>query len=88
MNNTPDYENDLVFMPELTWEELCEWVRKDFSQKLIDGGETLNMYSKEFFFINNMMFINGGNVLTNGRCYIAENKTPAQMKTIIEALWG
>lgn len=88
MNNTPDYENNLAFKPELAWEELCDWVRKDFSQKLIDDGETLNMYSKDFFFINNMMFVSCGNILTDGRCYIAENKTPSQMKTIIEALWG
>ena len=88
MNNTPDYDNNLAFEPELTWEELCEWVKKDFSQKLIDGGETLNMYSKDFFFINNMMFVSCGNILTDGRCYIAKNKTPSQMKTIIDALWG
>ena len=80
-----NYE-DLAFKPELTWEELCEWVKKDFSQKLIDGGETLNMYSKDFFFINNMMFVSCGNIF--GRCYIAELRTPEQMKTIIEALWG
>ena len=88
MSDYHDYNEDLVFEPKMTWEELCEWIRKEFSQKLIDSGETLNMYSRDFFFINNMMFVSCGNILTDGRRYIAENKTPEQMKTIIEALWG
>ena len=84
----PDYENDLAFKPAMTWEDLVRWLKKEFSQKLIEDGETISMYSNDFFLINNMCFAKCGNILTDGRCYIAENKTPEQMKTIIEALWG
>ena len=87
MNNEPDYKDNLVFEPKLTWEELCEWVRS-IATKLIEKGETLSMYSEDFFLINNLCFCKCGNILTNERFYIAENKTPEQMKTIIEALWG
>lgn len=24
----PDYKDDLVFQPDMTWEELCEWVKE------------------------------------------------------------
>jgi hypothetical protein len=79
--------DDLAFKPELTWEELKNWV-KSMATGLVEKGETLSMYSEDFFLINNMCFCRCGNVLTNERYYIAENKTPAEMQAIIEALWG
>lgn len=75
-----DYE-DLAFKPELTWEELCEWVSK--------GAELGN--SKKWFDIENygarFTFYYSGDVVVDG-VTIAELRTPEQMKAIIEALWG
>lgn len=81
MNNTPDYDNNLAFEPELTWEELCEWV-----------GDSAELgYFKSWFDISyndsGFTFYNSGDVCVNG-ITIAELRTPAEMKTIIEALWG
>lgn len=70
----------------MTWEQLLNWVRGN-ATTLIEKGESLSMYSDDFFLINNMCFAKCGNILTNERYYIAENKTPEQMKKIIIALW-
>ena len=70
----------------MNWEQLLNWVREN-ATTLIEKGESLSMYSDDFFLINNMCFAKCGNVLTNERYYIAENKTPEQMKKIIIALW-
>lgn len=75
-----DYE-DLAFKPELTWEELCEWV-----------GERAELgYFKSWFDMENndarFTFYNSGDIVVNG-VTITELRTPAQMKTIIEALRG
>lgn len=81
MNNTPDYDNNLAFKPELTWEELCEWAKDKnasrdhknwFDIKIVEATAT---------------FFNDGDIVIEG-AFVAYNKTPAQMKTIIEALWG
>lgn len=70
----------------MTWEQLLNWVKGN-ATTLIEKGETLSMYSDDFFLINNMCFAKCGNILTNERYYIAENKTPEQMKKIINSLW-
>ena len=70
----------------MTWEQLLNWVRGN-ATTLIEKGESLSMYSDDFFLINNTCFAKCGNILTNERYYIAENKTPEQMKKIIIALW-
>lgn len=70
----------------MTWEQLLNWVRGN-ATTLIEKGESLSMYSDDFFLINNICFAKCGNILTNERYYIAENKTPEQMKKIIIALW-
>ena len=70
----------------MSWKQLLNWVREN-ATTLIEKGESLSMYSDDFFLINNMCFAKCGNVLTNERYYIAENKTPEQMKKIIIALW-
>lgn len=81
MNNTPDYENDLAFKPELTWEELREWVK--------DKIEPEFEYPKSWFEIEigeaTATFWCDGDIVIEG-AIIANNKTPAQTKTIIEAL--
>lgn len=70
----------------MTWGQLLNWVRGN-ATTLIEKGESLSMYSDDFFLINNICFAKCGNILTNERYYIAENKTPEQMKKIIIALW-
>lgn len=37
-NNTPDYNDNLVFMPTITWFELVEWAKE------IDGVEIYDNY--------------------------------------------
>lgn len=73
-----DYK-DLAFKPELTWEELKGYAKQN---KLYRPHAT-----RDDFFIGSMFFRYNGEIRANG-IIIAENKTPAQMKTIIEALWG
>ena len=84
MNNTPDYDN-LAFKPELTWEELCEWAVKETNAKeyfsLMTGIKSFEFRGLEFSDVGTVKIKETSTVL-------AENKTPAQMKTIIEALWG
>jgi hypothetical protein len=81
-----DYENDIVFKPELTWEELCEWLGSK-ATKLIEKGESLSRYSDDFFLINSIFFGKNKKILTAGREYIAENVSYDRMKTIIQALY-
>lgn len=87
MNNTPDYKEDLAFKPELTWEELCDKYNSDDNDDFL-----INKYlSKEVrmsFWRDGDLFIHYGNGSIETGFRIAENKTPAQMKAIIEALWG
>ena len=64
--------DNLAFKPELTWEELCEWAVKETN-------------AKEYFSL--MTGIKSFEIKETSTV-LAENKTPAQMKTIIEALWG
>ena len=77
-NNAPDYE-DLAFEPKMTWEELKGYAKQN---KLYRPHVT-----RDDFFIGSMFFRYNGEIRANG-IIIAENKTPEQMKTIIEALWG
>lgn len=85
-NNAPDYNDNLAFEPELTWEDLVKWV-KNIAPKLIEQGHSVATYNITVVFINNICFNERGNVLTNTGAYIARNKTPRQMQTIIKALY-
>ena len=67
----------------MTWEELVEWVKNsDLVLKC-----NITMKSKDWFMLNNIFFNSIGNVLTNERYFIADNRTPAQMQTIIKTLF-
>ena len=83
-NNTPDYDN-LAFKPELTWEELCEWAVKEMNAKeyfsLMTGIKSLEFRGLEFSDVGIVKIKETSTIL-------AKNKTPTQMKTIIEDLWG
>lgn len=75
MNNTPDYDDNLAFKPELTWEELCKYV------------ENTAAVSNDSFYKDGLTFYKYGTVFA-GDNLVTSFKTPSQMKTIIEALWG
>lgn len=79
-----NYE-DLTSKPELTWEEFCEWAVKEMNAKeyfsLMTGIESFEFRGLEFSDIGIVKIKETSTVL-------AKNKTPAQMKTIIEVLWG
>lgn len=85
MNNTPDYNDNLAFEPEFTWEDLVEWA-KEFCKK--------HHLSYELDYCDTLLAIDlvsvqkDGYVSCNG-CYhsLAENRTPRQMQTIIKALY-
>ena len=78
MNNTPDYKNDIVFKPELKWEDLCEYAESK--------GATVN---KDSFLIKGLVFCKNGAIgYMNSIMTISRNRSYEQMKTIIEALWG
>lgn len=85
-NNEPDYKENLVFEPKMTWEELvkkygCE-DDDDFFFKSMGGDKYFSFYKDGQIVV--MYTYNG----YESRIILAENKTPEQMKTIIEALWG
>lgn len=83
MDNTPDYNDNLAFKPELTWEELCEWAKEKKYQA---------DFKLDAIVLRNVVALTmAGDVLINAKTclvQIADNRTPEQMKTIIEALWG
>lgn len=80
MNNGPDYKDNLAFEPEMTWEQLVEWAE---SKNLdISGG-------KNRISIGTIIFWDDKTIAHSLASYyktIAENRTPAQMKLIIEEL--
>lgn len=78
-----DYE-DLAFKPELTWEELCEWVEGNHTMSkecLAWGWFTMPCKDK-----TELTFYSSGLIELEG-FEIAKNRTPEQMKTIIQALY-
>lgn len=76
-NNAPDYEDNLVFPPTITWTEFVEWA------KSIKGAEVYESY----IVIDDLQFTKVGEIWVYMEDYkLVENRTPAQMKTIIKAL--
>ena len=91
-NNTPDYNDNLAFEPEMTWEDLIEWVRKcreeynDFNVYICDE----DIYAK------NLTFCSDGHIYVDESCLgdeitvipcVTSERTPRQMQTIIKALY-
>lgn len=74
-----NYE-DLAFKPELTWEELCDWVwnNKNKIDALV-GNDYIEVRCIDF---------NKDHTIDADGVTIAKDRTYEQMKTIIEALWG
>ena len=81
----PDYKDDLVFEPKMTWEE--------FVEKYGDGDDDVvyiktNSYTTVSFWKDGDISVSLLERGVSARICIVENRTPEQMKTIIEALWG
>jgi hypothetical protein len=77
----PDYENDIVFKPELTWKELCEWA----NSKGIKVYKSPYDDFKRIDYEGLSCFKDGS--MTFDYETFAEHRTYEQMKTIIQALY-
>ena len=83
----PDYENDLAFEPEMTFQDLCAWVKaQDYPSTNVEdalkGGEGIfigNEYSFLEFDITGIVTVSGD--------IIATGISPQRVKTIIKALF-
>lgn len=74
-NNTPDYENDIVFEPKMTWEDLVSWAKSI-------GIE--DCHSETFIRCNGLAFINNNSMLASG--IITRNISYEQMQAVLKAL--
>lgn len=79
---------DLYFEPEMTWEQLVEWVKKSFNNIHIHNeGE----YVDEYVEINQMVFSRTGDIHFNNwdeyHELICTGRTPKQMQTVIKVLF-
>lgn len=72
-NNAPDYEDNLVFEPEITWEDLCRYAESK-------GCEIKGSFIK----LNGLAFIENNKMLASGK--LTDNISYRQMKAIIENL--
>lgn len=83
MSDYDNYDECLAFEPELTWEEFCEWAKEKKYQA---------DFKLDAIVLRNVVALTmAGDVLINAKTclvQIADNRTPEQMKTIIEALRG
>lgn len=72
-------------MTNLTWEELCEWVKENPQYNLImsDDKKEIGYYG----ICVSMDFFDNGEVAADGGLLV-KNRTPSQIKTIIENLFG
>jgi hypothetical protein len=86
-NNEPDYKDNLVFEPKLTWEELCDKYNNDDNDNF-SIHKYLSREVRMSFWHDGDVYIHYGNGSVETGFRIAENKTPAQMQAIITALWG
>lgn len=85
-DNAPDYKNNLVFEPEMTWPELVEKAKKL-------GYELSNDYKGMFLYKHYIKFFYDGDItvvvqkgynLTD--TWFSYNRTPSQMYQIMKAL--
>lgn len=84
--NKPDYENNLYFEPEMTWEDLCKWVGKNpqYDLELSEDNDTLSIWNVDGI----IEFHEGGVITADYDGTLAKDRTPKQMKTIIENMLG
>ena len=86
----PDYENDLVFEPQFTFQDLAAWIREKHADNPcievsddIKGGESIIIQDGEENFIE---YDIAGIIAING-CIMAYQRKPAHMQAIIKALF-
>lgn len=77
-NNAPDYNDNLAFEPEMTWEDLVEWAKEFCKQQKLGA----SIYP-DAFIIQSLTFDRSGDI---EQCRV-KNRTPRQMQTIIKALY-
>lgn len=77
-DNTPDYKNNLVFEPEMTWPELVEKAKK----LGYEYDDELEKLTNQYFY-----FYKTGGEIYNVRFELFVNdRTPSQMYQIMKAL--
>lgn len=84
---TPDYNNDLVFAPCMTFKDLCTWVNQQkYPQVTVEDSvkncESIYIGTED----NSIEFDITGIVAVNGDL-ITAYRTPAQMQQIIKNLF-
>lgn len=77
---------DLYFEPEMTWEQLIEWIKKSFNK------DDIYIYNEgEYIEINRMVFSRTGDIHFNNwdeyHELICTGKTPKQMQIVIKVLF-
>ena len=89
-NNAPDYRDNLYFEPEMTWEQLLEWIKKSFDKDDIyihNEGE----YVDEYIEMKQMIFSRTGDIHFNNwdeyHELICTGKTPRNMQIVIKVLF-
>lgn len=89
-NNEPDYGDNLAFEPEMTWEELVEWVKKSIDKDILYIHNESN-YVDEYIEIKQMIFSRTGDIYFNNwdeyHELICTGKTPRNIQTIIKVLF-
>lgn len=65
--------------PEMTWEELCDLIKDKIERGYLNTWFDVNIGEAE------ATFYHSGEIMIEG-AVVAKNKTPYQMKAIIEAL--
>lgn len=73
----PDYKDDLVFKPEMSWEDFVKWVKEKS-----DNCEEIKPYLIKVC----SLFFGESGVIYSDITIISEKRTPAQMKAILENL--
>ncbi len=82
MNNTPDYENNLAFEPEMTWEDLVKWAENFGKEKRLRIKKGDTSISVDMLVCWQIGYVYN----VDGLC-LNINRTPRQMQTIIKALY-
>lgn len=80
MNNEPDYKDNLVFEPKMTWEEFCQYVKENVICEETDIAVRVS------FWAGSLVFYKNGKIKDTEGYKLAEDRTYEQMKTIFEAL--
>lgn len=81
-NNTPDYENNLAFEPEFTWEDLVKWAKEFAENKKL----SIKLKEKNIVIDTVSLWRQGFVYSVDGMCLNVQ-RNPRQMQTVIKALY-